>query len=134
MSLWLLLEDEKDIKNMILATFEVLGATGLSFADGESALAWINEVEKGTYTGELPELALLDVRMPTQINGPEVAARLRRCPPLKDIIIVLITAYRLNPNEQQALMAYAGADFMLYKPLPTIEELEYIFHGLLLRR
>jgi len=119
---------------MILATFEVLGATGLSFADGESALAWINEVEKGTYTGELPELALLDVRMPTQINGPEVAARLRRCPPLKDIIIVLITAYRLNPNEQQALMAYAGADFMLYKPLPTIEELEYIFHGLLLRR
>ena len=134
MSLWLLLEDEKDIRNMILTTFEVLGANGLAFPDGETALAWIDRVDEGTYTGEIPEMALLDVRMPTQINGPEVAARIRRCSPLKDMIIVLITAYRLNPNEQQALMAYAGADFLLYKPLPTIEELEYIFHGLLLRR
>ena len=134
MSLWLLLEDEPDVRNMILATFEILGAEGLAFRDGEAALKWVDAVEKDTYAGEIPELALLDVRMPTQINGPEVAARIRRCPPLSKMIIVLITAYRLNPNEQQALMAYAGADFLLYKPLPTIEELEYIFHGLLLRR
>jgi len=134
MTTWLLLEDEADVKQMMLATIDLLGATGLDFPDGETMIDWIEAAEAGKYDGDMPELALLDLRMPTATGGAEVAARLRRSPMFSELVIVLITAYRFAPNEQQDVMLQSGADFLLYKPLPDIDELGYIFHGLLLRR
>jgi CheY-like chemotaxis protein len=134
MSTWMLLEDEPDLYDMILAMYEVMGIGGVAFGTGEDAVDWIREVDSGRYTDELPELALLDIRMPDHINGVMVAARLRESAVLNDLVIVMMTAYRMNPDEEKDLIEQAGADFLIYKPLPKLDELHYILNGLLLKK
>ena len=74
---WMVVEDEPDIYDVLLAMFEIWGIDGVAFVDGAEAVAWIESVDQGRVRGELPELAILDIRLP-EISGPEVSARLRR--------------------------------------------------------
>lgn len=134
MTTWMLLEDEPDLYDMILAMYDVMGIGGVAFGSGEDAMDWIEEVDTETYIGELPELALLDIRLPDSINGVMVAARMRASRRLDDTVIVMMTAYRLSNREEEEMMAESGADFCLYKPLPAIDELHYILNGLLLKK
>jgi DNA-binding response OmpR family regulator len=119
---WMVVEDEPDIYDVLLAMFEIWGIEGVAFVDGAEAVAWIENVDQGRVRGELPELAILDIRLP-EISGPEVGQRLRASAILGDMAIVLITAYRLSPEEEDQVVAQAKADLLMYKPLPTMLEL-----------
>ncbi len=125
MRLWLAVEDEADIHDVILGMFEVWGIAGLSFVDGADALAWLDEVDKGNVQGDLPELALLDIRLPN-VSGLEISRRLRQSLRLCHIGIVLMTAYHLTPKQEHEAIAQAQADVLLYKPLPAVPELRQI--------
>jgi DNA-binding response OmpR family regulator len=118
----MVVEDEPDIYDVLLAMFEIWGIEGVAFVDGAEAVAWIENVDQGRVRGELPELAILDIRLP-EISGPEVGQRLRASSILGDMAIVLITAYRLSPEEEDAVVAQAKADLLMYKPLPAMLEL-----------
>ncbi|MBZ0308233.1 MAG: response regulator, partial [Anaerolineae bacterium] len=96
MPTWMVVEDEPDIYEVLLAMFEIWGIEGVAFVDGGQAVAWIDDVDEGRVRGELPELALIDIRLP-EVSGPDVGKRVRESPILKDMAIVLITAYRLSP-------------------------------------
>ncbi|MBN2470687.1 MAG: response regulator [Anaerolineae bacterium] len=133
MSTWMVVEDEPDIYAVLLAMFEVWGIEGAAFVDGTEALAWVDDVDSGRVKGDLPELAIIDIRLPGA-SGPEVAARLRQSPILKHMTIVLITAYRLPPSEEDEVMAQADADLLLYKPLPRPEEFRHVLEDALARR
>src|SRR5882757_7561828 len=119
----MVVEDEPDIYEVLLAMFEMWGIDGTAFVDGEEALAWIEDVDRGKYSGELPELALLDIRLPGPAQGDDVGKRLRESPALKNIAIVLTTAYKLSPPLDQQTVDKAGADKLIYKPLPKFNEL-----------
>lgn len=121
----MVVEDEPDIYDVLLAMFEIWGIEGIAFVDGAEAVAWIEDVDRGSVTGELPELAILDIRLP-EVSGPEVGARLRRSPRLGRIAVVLITAYRLGKEEEEQVKARAQADTLMYKPLPPMPELRKI--------
>lgn len=129
----MVVEDEPDIYDVLLAMFEIWGIDGVAFVDGAEAVAWIDSVDQGRVRGELPELAILDIRLP-EISGPEVSARLRRSPVLGDIGIVLITAYRLSPDDEAAVMEQAQADLLMYKPLPSMAELRVTMADAIARR
>jgi CheY-like chemotaxis protein len=118
----MVVEDEPDIYDVLLAMFEIWGIEGVAFVDGAEAVAWIEDVDQGRVRGDLPELAILDIRLP-EVSGPEVGNRLRRSPVLGDIAVVLITAYRLTPAEEEAVVTQAQADRLMYKPLPTMADL-----------
>jgi CheY-like chemotaxis protein len=120
----MVVEDEPDIYEVLLAMFEMWGIEGVAFVDGEEAIAWIEDVDNGRFRGELPELALLDIRLPGKISGPMVAQRLRQSPILGEIAIVLNTAYKLNEEEKAKIMEQAQADELMYKPLPKFNELQ----------
>ncbi len=122
MPTWMVVEDEPDIYDVLLAMFEIWGIEGVAFVDGAEAVSWIDDVDKGSVTGELPELAILDIRLP-EVPGPEVGARLRRSERLGKVAIVMITAYRLTPEEEEQIKARAQADTLMYKPLPAMPEL-----------
>jgi CheY-like chemotaxis protein len=128
-STWMVVEDEPDIYEVLLAMFEMWGVEGVAFVDGEEAITWIEDVDKGTYKGELPELALLDIRLPGDVSGPDVGARLRKSEKLKHLAIVLSTAYRLSAEDEATIMKHAGADSLLYKPLPRFNELQKLLEG-----
>lgn len=134
MTAWMLLEDEPDLYDMVLAMYGLLGIKGIAFTNGEDAFSWLDDVENGRYRQEMPELALLDIRMPDRINGPMVGARIRQSPALRDIVIVLMTAYKLTPQEEEEIMMYSGADYFLYKPLPALPEIENLFRSLIAER
>ncbi len=134
MSTWMVVEDEPGIYEVLLAMFEMWGIEGAAFVDGEEAVAWIEEADRGEPPPELPELALLDIRLPGNISGPAVGDRLRKSPLLHNIGIVLITAYHLSPEEEKQVIIQANADKLLYKPLPGFHELKKILEDVIANR
>lgn len=130
----MLVEDEPDIYELLLAMFEMWGIAGEAFVDGEEATAWIEDADHGHMVGETPELALLDIRLPGSISGPMVGERLRKSPVLKNIGVVLITAYKLSVDEEKAVLAQAGADRLIYKPLPRFNELKKLLEEVIVER
>lgn len=134
MSTWMVVEDEPDIYEVLLAMFGIWGIEGVAFVDGEEAVSWIDDVDHGRFKGELPELALLDIRLPGEINGPAVGERLRNSSQLGHLAIVLTTAYKLTPEEERAVIAQAGADRLIYKPLPKFNELQALLEDTISKR
>lgn len=131
LSSWMVVEDEPDIYEVLLAMFNLWGIEGVAFVDGDEAIKWIDDVDNDRFTGELPELALLDIRLPGEYNGIDVGERLRESHVLGDMAIVLTTAYRLTPEEQNEAMKKAGADKWLPKPLPKFDELQKVLEAVL---
>lgn len=133
MPTWMVVEDEPDIYDVLLAMFEIWGIEGVAFVDGAEAVAWIEDVDKGNVVNELPELAILDIRLP-EIPGPEVGARLRKSERLGKVAVVMITAYRLSPDEEEQVKARAQADALMYKPLPAMPELRKTLDQIIAKR
>lgn len=130
----MVVEDEPDIYEVLLAMFEMWGIEGVAFVDGEEAIAWIDDVDEGRFKGELPELALLDIRLPGNVSGTDVAARLRKSPILGQSAIVLSTAYRLSADEEREVMEKSDADKLMYKPLPRFNELQKVLEEVIAER
>jgi len=130
----MVVEDEPDIYEVLLAMFGIWGIEGVAFVDGEEAVSWIDDVDNDRFQGELPELALLDIRLPGEINGPAVGERLRKSKVLGEVAIVLTTAYKLTPDEEKAVIKKAGADRLIYKPLPKFNELQGILEKTIAER
>jgi len=131
MPTWMVVEDEPDLYEMVLAMYGTMGVDGLAFVDGEEANDWMDEVRSGDFTEEMPELALLDIRLPGKIDGLTVGAKMRNTPVLENIPIVLMTAYKLSPSEEDRAFKISGADLLLYKPLPDHETLRDLFFQLI---
>jgi CheY-like chemotaxis protein len=134
LSTWMVVEDEPDIYEVLLAMFEMWGIEGVAFVDGEEAISWIEDVDSGKFKGELPELALLDIRLPGNVSGADVAIKLRASPILGKGAIVFATAYRLNAEEYDDIMKRTDADKLMYKPLPRFNELQKILEEVLAAR
>ncbi|GAB4570849.1 MAG: hypothetical protein Kow0077_05990 [Anaerolineae bacterium] len=133
MATWMVVEDEPDIYAVLLAMFQAWGIAGAAFVDGPEAISWIDDVDAGRVKTDLPELAVIDIRLPVG-SGVEVAARLRQSPILQNIAIVLITAHHLPPAEYDEAMAESQADLLLYKPLPRADEFRAYLEDAIARR
>lgn len=118
--MWLLVEDDSDIRAVVAMMMTVWGENPLPFPDGKSAWAWLDSVESGSFSGPLPDLALMDIRMPGY-TGDQLAARMRSIERLKDIPIILMTAFSLSEVEINALRERCGVDHLLEKPLPDLD-------------
>lgn len=119
-TVWMLVEDEPDIYEIILLMYDLIGVSGVAFTNGEDAIGWVDNYENLNPTSEPLQLALLDIRLPGDISGVDVGARLRGSPALNDLVLVLMTAYHLTPDEEEAVLAASGADMLVYKPLPRL--------------
>ena len=134
MSTWMVVEDEPGIYDLLLMMFEMWGIEGVAFVDGEEALAWIDDADQGRYFGETPELALIDIRLPGLVSGTDVGERLRQSPYLKNIGIVLTTAYKLSVPEEEAAYERTDADRLMYKPFPRHDEFKRVLEAVLEER
>jgi len=126
---WLVVEDDDDIRNYVKTLFMVWGHTPIEFRDGKQTFAWLDKVEAGTHPGELPELALIDIRMPGP-RGNEIARRMRSLDAFQKIPIVLMTAFSLTTDEKQAMLDKDGVDKIINKPLPDLFELKAMLDAL----
>ncbi|MBX3065948.1 MAG: response regulator [Anaerolineae bacterium] len=119
MTTWMVVEDETDLYDFIVAMFDIWGVDGVAFPDGSEAVSWIEAVDKGHISGEMPSLAIIDIRLPG-VAGPDVGARLRKSKQLGNMAIVLTTAYLLSDEEERQFIATAQADALIHKPLPEM--------------
>lgn len=105
----LLVEDDDKIRKLITDHLTRSGFEVSSFEDGQSALEHIRE------TG-LPHIALVDLNLPNNMHGFELASRLKA---MADVPIIFVTAVRDTETVVQGLKKYAE-DFVV-KPFDPRE-------------
>ncbi|MCA9909419.1 MAG: response regulator [Anaerolineae bacterium] len=126
----MIVEDEPDLYDMLMAMSSVLGVDEVAFSTGEEAVMWIEEADAGHFEEEIPVLALIDLRLPGAIDGVMVAEQLRQSNHLSNMAVVLMTAFHLSPAEERDSMERADADLLIYKPLPSFPELRDILRSI----
>jgi DNA-binding response OmpR family regulator len=107
----LIVEDDVDVAEMLTAYFRAQGYEVLAVNWGEDAVK--------TSRASRPDLVILDIRLP-DIDGFEVARRLRTNQRTKDIPIIFLTEKRERSDRLQGLEL--GADDYITKPF-DIQEL-----------
>lgn len=126
--IWLIAEDETDIRMLITTMAQVWGKNAVAYENGQKVWDWLDVLEKeGSTPGPLPELVLMDIRMPGK-KGNEVARRMRSLPQFNRIPIILMTAFALTESERQEMMTADGVDQIIHKPLPDFEQLRVLLH------
>ena len=112
----LIVEDQADIRKLIRMTLEFEPYEIHEAANGTDGLRLAGEV--------LPDLILLDVMMPGQLNGLQVCMQVRANPALQATRVVLLTAR--GQTQDRDAGAQAGADEYLIKPFSPLQLVETI--------
>jgi len=99
----LIAEDERDIRDLITFTLGFAGFEVVAAANGEEAVNLARQ--------EIPDLILMDVRMP-RMTGYEACALMKADAKLKDIPVIFLSAKGQDSEIQTGLQAGA-ADYLL---------------------
>jgi len=101
----LIAEDERDIRDLITFTLKMAGHEVIATSNGEEAVMQAKEL--------LPDLILLDVRMP-RMTGIEACVGLKDYDTTRDIPVVFLSAKGQESEVQSGLNA--GAVEYIVKP------------------
>ncbi len=126
---WLIIEDDHAIRDVLGTMCELWGFDAVMLKDGFQASEYLqNETPVPQ-----PDVALIDIRMPGPW-GHEIGAKIRAHPRLHNIGIILMTAYELAGGDAEQYMSISGADVLLYKPLPPMDDLLELVQQIVERR
>lgn len=106
----LIVEDEKDIRDLIIYALQAKGYETISADDGEKALKMLKENK--------PDLVILDWMLPS-VSGLEICRNIRRDENIKNIPIIMLTAK--ITEDDKILGLDSGADDYITKPFSTAE-------------
>jgi DNA-binding response OmpR family regulator len=106
----LIAEDEPDIRELVAFMLRFAGYEVVTASNGEEAV-------QGA-TREIPDLILMDVRMP-RMTGYEACRIMKASPTLQDIPVVFLSAKGQESEIQSGLEA--GAEEYLLKPFSPDE-------------
>lgn len=129
--LWLVAEDEPDIRTLVATMIQVWGHVPVTFENGQKVWDWLDRFETASEMA-VPDLVLMDIRMPGK-RGNELAQRMRTMAKMQNIPIVLMTAFALSEAERRAIFD-EGVDHIVGKPLPDFDQLRVTLHGLIEKR
>jgi two-component system, OmpR family, phosphate regulon response regulator PhoB len=110
----LIVEDQADIRRLISMTLEFENYDIQEASDGSFGLRTAQAMK--------PDVVLLDVMMPGELDGLQVCQRIKADPTLSGTKVVLLTARGL-PKDREAGDA-AGADDYLVKPFSPLHLIE----------
>ena len=116
MSRLLIVEDQPDIRRLVRWSLELEPHELHEASNGAEGLALARSVR--------PDLVLLDVMMPGDLDGLAVCAQLKADADLAGVRVVMLTA-RAQATDKDAALA-AGADAFLAKPFSPLELIETI--------
>jgi two-component system cell cycle response regulator len=111
----LIVDDERKNRDLLEVMLQPEGYAVLTAATGEEALA--------VAAAQSPDIILLDVMMPN-MNGYEVATKLKSTPASARIPIILVTA--LYSRDARMLGMSAGVDRFITKPVDRAELCERV--------
>ena len=105
----LVVDDERDVRDVVKTTLEENGYQVLEATDGLEAYAAAAEAA----VAEKPDLIVLDLMLP-KLNGFEVLEKLKENPQTSYIPVVILTARGQSQDEDRALRS--GATDYITKP------------------
>ncbi len=106
------IEDDSNIRDLVVYTLETTGMEACGFEDGESMFRALRE------TVDRPELILLDIMLPGD-DGVTILRKLRSNPETREIPIIMATARGDEYDKVRALDL--GADDYVTKPYAMME-------------
>jgi DNA-binding response OmpR family regulator len=106
----LIAEDEPDIRELVTFMLRFAGYEVVAASNGEDAVL--------TASRELPDLVLLDVRMP-RMTGYDACRLMRANPDLRNVPVVFLSAKGQEAEIRSGLEA--GAEEYLLKPFSPME-------------
>jgi DNA-binding response OmpR family regulator len=106
----LVAEDEPDIRELVTFMLRFAGYEVVAAANGEDAVL--------TAARELPDLVLLDVRMP-RMTGYDACRLIRANPDLRNVPVVFLSAKGQETEVRSGMEA--GAEEYLLKPFSPME-------------
>jgi len=112
----LIVDDQAEVRRMVEITLRLGDYEILQAEDGEKAI----EIART----EIPDLIIMDVMMPGDIDGFEAARILKNNPETKAIIIVMLTARGQETDKEKGLEV--GADDYFVKPFSPMELIQKI--------
>ncbi len=110
----LITEDQPDIRKLIHMTLEFEDYEIREAPDGTEGLRIVREFH--------PDLVLLDIMMPGELDGLQVCRRIKSDPQLSHIRVILLTARGQVADKLAG--KDAGADGYLIKPFSPLELIE----------
>lgn len=112
----LIVEDQADIRKLIRLTLEFEDYDIHEAADGSRGLH--------TARAAQPDIVLLDVMMPGELDGLQVCQHLKADPATRGVKVVLLTARGQSRDREAGRLA--GADEFLVKPFSPLQLIETI--------
>ena len=106
----LIAEDEPDIRELVTFMLRFAGYQVVAASNGEDAVL--------TASRELPDLVLLDVRMP-RMTGYDACRLMRANPDLRNVPVVFLSAKGQEAEIRSGMEA--GAEEYLLKPFSPME-------------
>jgi CheY-like chemotaxis protein len=104
----MIVDDNKEVLTVLKTTLEHDGHEVMEAQSGEECLDIL-------YSGEIPDLILLDIMMP-EMDGWEVSRRIKSNEKLKNVIICMLTAKNTTMDALMSLES-AHANWHLNKPI-----------------
>ncbi|MFG6447868.1 response regulator transcription factor [Roseateles sp. BYS180W] len=112
----LIVEDQEEIRELIRVTLEFEDYDISEAPNGDTGWLEIQRLR--------PDLVLMDVMMPGQLDGLAVCQRVKADPSLAATRVVMLTARGQLANQEEGRQA--GADEYLVKPFSPAELLQVI--------
>ena len=103
-------EDESNIRELLVYTLEATGFKAKGFADGKGLRAALKE--------QIPDMILLDLMLPGE-DGYSILEKLKKDDNTRDIPIIMVTAKDAEYDKVKGLEA--GADDYITKPFGMME-------------
>ena len=103
-------EDESNIRELLVYTLEATGFKAKGFADGKGLRAALKE--------QIPDMILLDLMLPGE-DGYSILEKLKKDENTRDIPIIMVTAEDAEYDKVKGLEA--GADDYITKPFGMME-------------
>jgi len=119
MSKILIVDDKPEVRELVSVTLEMGDYEILMAENGVDALALARS--------ELPDLMLLDIQMPGDLDGLDVCRTLKNEAETSRICIIMLTAKGQEQDKQQGLEAGANEYFIKpFSPLELINKVEEV--------
>jgi two-component system, OmpR family, phosphate regulon response regulator PhoB len=112
----LIVEDQPDIRTLIAMTLEYGNFSLFEAEDGKEGLAMVQRV--------LPDIVLLDVMMPGELDGYQVCERIKGDERTRAIKVIMLTARGQRADLQAG--NDAGSDAYLVKPFSPLQLIETV--------
>ena len=112
----LIVADEEKVRKLVEVTLSVGELEILHASTGDEALEIVR--------GEKPDVILLDIMMPGELDGYDVCKLLKGDPDTKDIYIIMLTARGQRVDKEKGLAM--GADDYFIKPFSPMELMDKI--------